>query len=1003
MKRQLALVLGMILMSGMIQPVANDRNQIMSPGEVIVKYRGESPKVNPLSSIKLQKEWTFESQMDMPYTLAYFTSKHNSTQDLIHYFEMQDGVEYVEANTRLHAMTLELPNDPYAGEQWYISNDKLDYERSSTVDIGVESLWEKTDSTLEENVVAVIDTGVDYTHSDLAAHMWENKTTLPGKHGYNFIEQTDDPMDLVGHGTHCAGIIAAIANNDLEIAGISRNTKIMALKYMDETGSGMVSQAIDAYAYILEAKKQGVNIVAISNSWGDKTNPKALEDIIETAGQNGILSVCAAGNLGIDLDVEKTFPAGYASPYTIVVGASTPDDKLASFSCYGKYTVDVVAPGTNMLSTYNKEGYLPGIGDTDQFLLTFEDEKTGFKGENIQIVDTRSFSGAHSLLWNLKATPAEEVYVEGDVNTQYTNILELEVPASKLGSYFGISFWDEGPKREEDTLPVCYVDAYQNNKWINIGRLNLENINFWNTNWFPFHEGVTQLRLICMDVPGGSKVYLDQVGVGTSIGKYTYLQGTSIAAPIVTAEVAMLTRIFPDETPSQIRARVIGGVDRTMEGLVASDGRINMKKAIQNPYPVINTLTQNENRQIVLAGEFFGEQAGKVSLNGNGLDIVSWSQSEIVLKYTGDFGGYGSFKITRSDGETSTQLLVMTNPLWNWTSHAPLPIAVKEAATVVDKGTIYVIGGNDKDDQTLQSVYRYRVDEDTWEEVANLPDIENLNSYSYGATATALNNQVLLMTFDNIHDQNDYYMYSIKDDSWEKLDMEVIPEPREYAALITYKDDIYMVGGIPKGDYLGQSELSKDIWKLNKEKTQWKKVASLSEGRYAPIVGVAGDQMIITGGCIGDGEYINSTEIFNGKNLITGAALPFAGIYSQNTVFGGGAKLYIMTDGISFDVPGLIYSPDTNTWKNSSYRLGYSRTAGIGSAASGDQLFAVGGEEDYRTVATLRSIEIEEAVHHKGYTTAFLIGVAVIVIVVIVILITIWAKKNKKPKKIYIK
>ena len=374
-----------------------------------------------------------------------------------------------------------------------------------------------------------------------------------------------------------------------------------------------------------------------------------------------------------------------------------------------------------------------------------------------------------------------------------------------------------------------------------------------------------------------------------------------------------------------------------------------------------------------------------------------------MLKYTGDFGGYGSFKITRSDGETSTQLLVMTNPLWNWTSHAPLPIAVKEAATVVDKGTIYVIGGNDKDDQTLQSVYRYRVDEDTWEEVANLPDIENLNSYSYGATATALNNQVLLMTFDNIHDQNDYYMYSIKDDSWEKLDMEVIPEPREYAALITYKDDIYMVGGIPKGDYLGQSELSKDIWKLNKEKTQWKKVASLSEGRYAPIVGVAGDQMIITGGCIGGGEYINSTEIFNGKNLITGAALPFAGIYSQNTVFGGGAKLYIMTDGISFDVPGLIYSPDTNTWKNSSYRLGYSRTAGIGSAASGDQLFAVGGEEDYRTVATLRSIEIEEAVHHKGYTTAFLIGVAVIVIVVIVILITIWAKKNKKPKKIYIK
>lgn len=179
----------------------------------------------------------------------------------------------------------------------------------------------------QEYVIAVIDTGVDYTHPDLKDHMWINTTTLPGKHGYDFINQDEDPFDDFGHGTHCAGIIIQEAKR----LGVRGEVKIMALKYMIETGSGDTAQDIEAYKYILEAKKQGVNIVAISNSWGTTDNPKELEDLVNEAGRQGILSVNAAGNFSDNLDVNKTFPAGYDSEYTLVVGASTRQGRLAYF------------------------------------------------------------------------------------------------------------------------------------------------------------------------------------------------------------------------------------------------------------------------------------------------------------------------------------------------------------------------------------------------------------------------------------------------------------------------------------------------------------------------------------------------------------------------------------------------------------------------------------------------------------------------------------------------
>lgn len=1003
MKRQIALILSLLMVLGGSAPYAMGNIKKVEEGDVIVKYLGNMPPKIHLKNAVCNGTYTFENNTEGIYSLAHYTSKACSTKELINAFNKLEGVVYAEANSSCHVAAL--PNDPYAPNQWYLSNQEIDYERSSQVDIGIESLWAKGDE-LEENVVAIIDTGVDYTHPDLIDNIWDNTTTLPGKHGYNFIDQNDDPMDNIGHGTHCAGIIAAKANNELGITGVSRRTKIMALKYMDETGNGMMSQAIAAYEYIIEAQKQGVNVVAISNSWENTDNPKALEDIIRSAGEKGIISVCAAGNSGANLDIEKTFPAGYNSPYTIVVAASTPDDQLASFSCYGKDTVDVAAPGTSMLSCYNREAYIPTLSNDNTILLNFEDNIIGFLGNNISITDQVAFEGTHALAWQLTPSPMEEMYIEGDTNIKYVNEITLDIPEAAENLYLGLNFWSQCPIRNEGMPPICYVEAYQNNMWMNIGRLNIESINFWNSNFFEISPGTTKLRLICTGIAEGSTLYLDDVGVGKTTGKYFYLQGTSTAAPVVTGEVAMLKRLFPNEDTTKIRARVVGGVDHTMPGMVASDGRINVKRAVENPYAVMNELIQGDNGNIKIKGQFFGINPGVLTLNGQQLEVTAWTDTEITAKYTGGFDGYGEFALTRGDGETSTQLLIINNKAYNWTHHAPMPLALKNAVAVAYGDMIYVMGGTLEDNEPSQALLAYNIKEDYWSRLTDLPATDNIASYASGSGAAGLKDKILFVTFDSKYNKNDYYVYSIKEDVWEKQEYEVVPEPREYAAVVAYDNEVYMVGGIPRGDYTGQEALSQDIWKLSKDK-KWEKVVSLNEGRYAPIVAVVEDKMVITGGRMDNGSAVVSTETYDGKQIERGTDLPYAGLDRQNTVFGGGKKLYVMTDGISFESSGLIYALDTATWENSSYRLGYKRIEGVASAASNDNLYGIGGTADYRFMNSVESIAIEgnlpETIGTTNYRPYIIGGGIIIVVIVLIILIVLWLKKRRKPKKMYIR
>lgn len=226
-------------------------------------------------------------------------------------------------------------------------------------DIDATEAWDKTTGS-HSTIVAVIDTGVDYTHPDLAANIWTNEGEIPGNgrdddgngyiddiHGYDFVNRDGDPMDDHFHGTHVAGTIGAVGNNGIGITGVAWQVQIMALKFLDAQGGGYTSDAISALNY---AVANGA--VASNNSWGGGSHSAAFEQALKNAAAKNHIFVAAAGNDGWNNDIDAFYPSGYNVNNIIAVAATDNRDELAWFSNYGVKSVDLAAPGANIYSTF---------------------------------------------------------------------------------------------------------------------------------------------------------------------------------------------------------------------------------------------------------------------------------------------------------------------------------------------------------------------------------------------------------------------------------------------------------------------------------------------------------------------------------------------------------------------------------------------------------------------------------------------------------------------------
>jgi subtilisin family serine protease len=264
-------------------------------------------------------------------------------------------VRYAEPNYLLHADLT--PNDPQFGQLWGLKNTGQVVNGTAGTpgaDIKAELAWSVTTGS-SSVVVGVVDTGIDYTHPDLAANVWSNPGGIggcaAGTHGYNAITRTCDPRDDNNHGSHVSGTIGAVGNNGIGVAGVNWTVRLMGLKFLDANGSGSTANAITAIDFAVQAKIAGVNVRALNNSWGGGAFSQALLDEINKAGANGILFVAAAGNSAVDNDINPHYPSSYGAANEIAVAATDQTDGLAYFSNWGRRSVDLGAPGTNVLST----------------------------------------------------------------------------------------------------------------------------------------------------------------------------------------------------------------------------------------------------------------------------------------------------------------------------------------------------------------------------------------------------------------------------------------------------------------------------------------------------------------------------------------------------------------------------------------------------------------------------------------------------------------------------
>ena len=252
------------------------------------------------------------------------------------------SVRYAELNYLQYAQAT--PNDPSFDELWGMHNTG---QTGGVYDADIDALeaWDIATGS-EDVIVAVIDTGVDYTHPDLVDNMWTNEAELNGEegvdddgngyiddiYGYNFCSidpdnpSDGDPMDDHSHGTHCSGTIGAVGDNGVGVAGVCWNVKIMALKFLASFNSGSTSDAINCIQYAMD---NGATFT--SNSWGGGGYNQALYDAIEAAGKAGQMFVAAAGNSATDNDAIPHYPSSYDLDYILAVMSTDSSDDVSSF------------------------------------------------------------------------------------------------------------------------------------------------------------------------------------------------------------------------------------------------------------------------------------------------------------------------------------------------------------------------------------------------------------------------------------------------------------------------------------------------------------------------------------------------------------------------------------------------------------------------------------------------------------------------------------------------
>ena len=495
-------------------------------------------------------------------------AQNRTTAQLITELSRDPAVETAEPNY-LRWVTTAPPNDTLFTSLWAMQNTGQSVNGLAGTagdDIHFIAAWalaQPAPPTANRPVVAVIDTGTDYTHPDLAGNMWTNPGEIPGNgldddgngfvddyYGYDFADNLPNPTDSGFHGTHVAGTIAAVGNNQLGVIGVCYQARIMALRASSDGETLSDSAIIEAIEYATMMKGRGVNVVAINESFGGGGSSSTEISAMQAAGNAGIIFCCAAGNNSSDNDTTLFYPASYLLSNEIVVAATDQDDALAFFSNYGTNTVDLGAPGVNILS-----------------LLPVAQAGTSVdvqQGANVYSANALQFSGITTGT-GITAT----VYDCGLGNpANFPAAVRNNIALIQRGT---LTFSN---KVVNATAAGALAAIIYNNAAGNFsGTLGGSN------NWIPAVSLAQADGLALETVQPVTATVVNGPDPGQI---YQYLDGTSMATPHVSGAVAFAAMNFPTETVTQRIQRVLTNADviPDLQGWVHNGRRLNLQRIV---------------------------------------------------------------------------------------------------------------------------------------------------------------------------------------------------------------------------------------------------------------------------------------------------------------------------------------------------------------------------------------------------------------------------------------
>lgn len=916
-----------------------DEEKDFAEGEAIILYNTSSSKTKSITSegglgtdIEVKETYDFGNESsnikakstnsaDAGFSVSLVKSDKYTTEELISILKKRTDVKYVEPNYRIKKLDT---NDTYSQYQWALDN-KGQNGGAEGLDINADAEVMQNIVNRDEKVIALVDTGIDYNHEDLQDVVWNNPINskqLKGEHGYDFINYDEDPLDDNGHGTHCSGIMAANPDNEIGIAGVanSDNIKIMALKILDAEGYGYGMEAVGAYNYIYKAQQLGVNVVAVNNSWGetiyeeygDDSDTEILLEVINMVGEAGAVSVCAAGNEGVDNETVESYPACLESPYIISVAASNENDELAAFSNYGS-NVDIAAPGADILSTVSYDVFNPTIYENkDELCSVYEDFETGNLVQTIEgyklngktaeegdiayglndnggnadmsvSIDENSYfgSGGKSIQWSIIGAREGDVYTlylpytsqDSDTSLYSSVMTKVSGPAGEIDEFWGVG----GSYLGLADGVINKNGQYDEDSEEYLGETSVDSGNYWThcSGQVTYGSSKNQNRAIAIYVIAGADgdyiVNIDDMGVSKSnvssesFGKYDFYNGTSMAAPHVTAAVAAVANSFDDETALERKARIIGSARDSEElwGSVSSNGVLDFAN-IENPGMFLENAKINDKNQIEISGYYMND--AEVYINDEQVTPIENTNNLIVVDGKDYICKSAYIEIIKEDDYVSGTYFFMSGKSFD---------KYENITGYLDKGSI--VSGADclyyvnKDGYVAKGIPDENEGCMNWEEGVNSYSTELFGTFYKTAVDYTMTNDTDIVCINKelytvlsidvgFAEESILVKYDEKD-GWKKY----TDLPEDFAeftgsTLTSYNGEIYLIGGLNEKN----GKASKQVKCYDENSKSWTQCMLLPEGRYFAKAKQVGDKLVVALGGNGT-EEIPKTLIYDGS------------------------------------------------------------------------------------------------------------------------------------------